>query len=142
MMVTVAQLNRFLAEEFPQSKCVVETLGKLSAVIRYPVGEAELRPGGTVSGPVMMAAADLALYAAILGTIGIVPLTVTTSLTFNFLRKPSAERDIIAHCELLKCGKTLAVGNVLIYSEGDEAVVAQATGTYAIPPKQATQSNH
>lgn len=136
MTVTVAELNHFLASEFPQSKCTVESLGENSAIIRHPVGESELRPGGTVSGPVMMAAADLALYAAILGSIGLEPLTVTTSLSFNFLRKPSAERDIIAHCELLKCGKTLAVGNVLIYSEGREEIVAQAAGTYAIPPKR------
>jgi acyl-coenzyme A thioesterase PaaI-like protein len=35
---------------------------------------------------------------------------------------------------LLKLGKTLAVGDCLIRSEGMEAPVARASMTYAIPP--------
>lgn len=105
----------------------------MSATVRHPVGFDELRPGGTVSGPVLMATADLALYVAILGTIGIVPLTVTTSLNINFLRKPAADRDIIAVCTLLKVGKKLAVGEVAIFSEGMSQHVAHAVGTYSIP---------
>jgi acyl-coenzyme A thioesterase PaaI-like protein len=97
------------------------------------VGEAELRPGGTVSGPVMMATADVALYVAILGEIGIVPLAVTTSLSFNFMRKPAGDRDVIGVCKLLKLGRTLAVGEVTLYSEGSDEPVAHAVGTYAIP---------
>jgi acyl-coenzyme A thioesterase PaaI-like protein len=126
-------ITEFLAQAFPQSKCTIEEVGKLSATIRHPVGVNELRPGGTVSGPVMMASADVALYVAILGEIGIVPLAVTTSLNFNFLRKPAADRDIIARCKLIKLGKTLAVGEVSIYSDGLPDPVAHAVGTYAIP---------
>ena len=97
------------------------------------MGTDELRPGGTVAGPVLMAVADVALYVAILGEIGIVPLTVTTSLNINFLRKPSAERSIIGVCKLIKLGKTLAVGEVSLYSDGLPDAVAHAVGTYAIP---------
>lgn len=98
------------------------------------MGEQDLRPGGTVSGPTMMALADTALYVALLREIGLVPLAVTTSLNFNFLRKPVADRDLLAECRLLKRGKSLAVGEVSICSEGNEAPVAHATGTYSIPP--------
>lgn len=126
-------MNQFLAAEFPQSKVTVEAVGNASATVRHQVGVAELRPGGTVSGPVMMTVADVALYVAILGEIGIVPLTVTTSLTINFLRKPLASRDILGVCKLLKLGKTLAVGEVTLYSEGSDEPVAHAVGTYAIP---------
>jgi uncharacterized protein (TIGR00369 family) len=94
--------------------------------------ERHLRPGGTISGPAMMALADLALYAAILAQIGPVGLAVTTNLSFNFLRKP-AQRALIAECRLLKLGKRLAVGEVAMMSEGDAAVVCHATGTYSIP---------
>ena len=80
-----------------------------------------------------MAVADVALYVAILGEIGIVPLTVTTSLSVNFLRKPSADRAIVGVCKLMKLGKTLAVGEVALYSEGIAEPVAHAVGTYAIP---------
>lgn len=130
---TVEQLNEFFRREFPQAKVSVEELGDGSARVRHSVGVAELRPGGTVSGPVMMATADVALYAAILGSIGIVPLAVTTNLNINFLRKPAAGRDILGVCTLLKVGKTLAIGEVSIYSEGSDEPVAHATGTYAIP---------
>lgn len=132
-LATKEQIAAFLAQAFPQSKCIIEEVGKLSATIRHPVGVHELRPGGTVSGPVMMACADVALYVAILGEIGIVPLAVTTSLNINFLRKPSPDHDIIARCTLIKLGRLLAVGEVTIYSEGKPDPVAHAVGTYAIP---------
>lgn len=126
-------INAFLLQEFPQTRASVLSVGDMCATVRHAVGVAELRPGGTVSGPVMMMVADVGLYAAILGQIGIVPLAVTTSLNINFMRKPDGDRDLIGHCRLLKLGKTLAVGEVSIYSEGRDELVAHATGTYAIP---------
>jgi acyl-coenzyme A thioesterase PaaI-like protein len=83
-----------------------------------------------------MAVADVALYVAILGRIGLVPLTVTTSLTINFLRKPQADKDLLGVCHLLKVGKSLVVGEVQLYSEGSDVPVAHAVGTYSIPPAQ------
>lgn len=132
-MATKAEIVEFLAAEFPQSKCTVEAVGNGSATVRHRVGIDELRPGGTVSGPVMMTVADVALYVAILGEIGIVPLTVTTSLSINFLRKPSASKDIVGVCKLMKLGKSLAVGEVALYSDGSDEPVAHAVGTYSIP---------
>ena len=132
---TQAEIVDFIKTEFPQSKCIIEAVGNMTATIRHNIGEAELRPGGTVAGPVMMFVADVALYIAILGEIGIVPLTVTTSLNINFLRKPAADKAIIGVCKLIKLGRTLAIGEVSIYSEGNPDMVAHAVGTYAIPRK-------
>jgi len=133
-MPTVDEIAAFLAREFPQTKCTVDAVGNRRATVRHEVGVDELRPGGTVAGPVLMAVADVALYVAILGEIGIVALTVTTSLTINFLRKPSGDRAIVGVCRLLKLGRSLAVGEVSLYSEGDEEPVAHVVGTYSIPP--------
>ena len=131
---THAALTAFLQAEFPQNRCTLEEVDEDgSVVVAHPVGAAELRPGDTVSGPVMMTLADVALYIAILARIGIVPLAVTTNLSINFLRKPRADRRIVARCRLMKLGKTLAVGEVWIFSEGEDEPVAHATGTYAIP---------
>jgi uncharacterized protein (TIGR00369 family) len=117
-------LADFLATEFPQNRCTLEEVdADGSVVVAHPVGEGELRPGGTVSGPVMMTLADVAL-------------AVTTHLSINFLRKPRADRRVVARCRLMKLGKTLAVGEVWIFSEGEDEPVAHATGTYAIPPKR------
>jgi acyl-coenzyme A thioesterase PaaI-like protein len=132
---TLAEIAAFLAHEFPQNTSRVVQVGERSATIRHEVGIAELRPGGTVAGPVLMAVADVALYVAILGEIGIVPLTVTTSLNINFMRKPRADAAVIGKCRLLKLGRSLAVGEVGLYSEGDDVPVAHAVGTYSIPPR-------
>jgi uncharacterized protein (TIGR00369 family) len=129
------EIISFLASEFPTNRCIVQSVGEGMASVSYAVTSQDLRPGGTVSGPALMAVADIALYIAVLGAIGIVPLAVTTSLNINFLRKPAADSDIIAQCKLLKVGRALAVGQVSLYSAGSDALVAHAVGTYSIPPR-------
>ena len=84
----------------------------------------------------MMTLADYAMYAAVLGAIGRVELAVTTSLSINFLRKPP-QADIVAGCRLLKLGKRLAYGEVMLHSDAEpDAPVAHATTTYSIPPNR------
>ncbi|NRA53471.1 MAG: PaaI family thioesterase [Gammaproteobacteria bacterium] len=134
-MVTTAQLNHFFKNDFPQADIIVEQVGGKSATIRKRITEQHLRPGGTVSGPVLMEVADAALYVAILGELGLVAMAVTTNLNINFLRKPASDQDIIAQCTLIKVGKLLVIGEVSLYSEGLDEPVAHAVGTYAIPPK-------
>ncbi|NLA51514.1 MAG: PaaI family thioesterase [Alcaligenaceae bacterium] len=131
---SVDEIVAFLAKDFPQMPVDVLSVGDGCARVRHLVTDADLRPGGTVSGPTMMGLADVALYIAILGEIGIVPLAVTTNLNVSFLRKPEGGKNIIADCKLLKLGRSLAVGEVYIYSEGQEdKVVCHVVGTYAIP---------
>ena len=132
-MATKQVIAEFLAREFPQSKCVVEAIGERTSIISHAIGFDELRPGGTVSGPVLMTVADVGLYAAVLGELGLVALAVTSNLSINFLRKPAADKDIVGHCKLVKVGRTLVMGEVMLYSRGDEKPVAQVMGTYALP---------
>jgi uncharacterized protein (TIGR00369 family) len=103
--------------------------------VRRAYSQKFLRPGGTISGPTMMGLTDFAMYVAILASIGPVPLAVTTNLNINFLRKP-APGDLIAQARLIKLGKRLAVGEVAILSDGEEDMVAHATTTYSIPPRE------
>ena len=135
--VTVPQIQALLAEyQLDQGgHIIIEALGKLSAKARFRVAKKHLRPGDTVSGPTLMALADAAMYAAVLGEIGLVPLAVTTSLNINFLKKP-AQKDVVGDVKLLKVGKRLAVGEVYLYSEGDAEPVAHVTATYSIPPNR------
>ena len=102
-------------------------------ILRLPFDDGHLRPGGTVSGPVMLALADVAVYVLVLGLIGPVELAVTTSLNANFLRRPRAA-DLIAEARILKLGKRLAVGEVAIRSDGEDDPVCHVTATYSIPP--------
>lgn len=132
----IQELTEFLNTHIPQTKCKIESVGDKTATIRHPIGPDELRPGNTVSGPILMLTADVAVYVAILNEIGIVPLAVTTNLNINFLSKPAHDRDIIAKCKLIKVGKVLVVGEVYLFSEGDETPVAHVMATYSIPPKR------
>ncbi len=138
-MATKTELAAFLAAEFPQTKVTIESVGGGSARVRHSVGFEELRPGGTVSGPVLMGVADVALYVAILGEIGRQRDVATTSLNTNFLRMPSGDRDIIGECSLLKLGRTLIVGEISLYSEGHSKPVAHVVGTYAFLPDTETR---
>ncbi|MBM6595624.1 PaaI family thioesterase [Microvirga sp. BT291] len=135
--MTKEEVEAFLEREFPQmhhggQSCFIEEIGPHSARMRMAYQERHLRPGGTISGPAMMALADYVLYAAILGSLGPIALAVTTNLSFNFLRKP-LQRDLMAKCRLLKVGRRLVMGEVAIVSEGSADIVCHATGTYALP---------
>lgn len=133
--MTAQEVQRFLDREFPQGTGVVEAVSRMSARLRLAVDDSHLRPGGTVSGPTMMALADSAMYVAILSQIGPVALAVTTNLNINFLRKPEPA-DLIAEARLLKLGRRLAVGEITLYSDGMGEAVAHATCTYSIPSRR------
>jgi uncharacterized protein (TIGR00369 family) len=131
------RLVALLAAEFPEATHAVgdyeiEELWYSGCRVRRRHHESSLRPGGTVSGPIMMALADFTMYLAVLSAIGWVPLAVTTNLSINFLKKPGA-RDLLAEARLFKLGKRLAVGEVGLRSDGDDELVAHVTSTYSIP---------
>jgi uncharacterized protein (TIGR00369 family) len=138
LAMNIPTLTEFLAREFPQvgGDFRIDALAADHIVVRLLVTERHLRPGGTVSGPNMFALADVAIYLALLARIGPVALAVTTSAHVDFMRKPAANTDLIATARLLKIGRSLAVGDVLICAEGSSDVVAHASMTYAIPPKR------
>lgn len=129
-------LTAFLQTAFAQvaDDFTVEEVGEMRARVRLNVAERHLRPGGTVSGPSMFALADVGIYVAILAMVGPEALAVTTSAHMDFMRKPAAGADLIAEVRLLKLGRTLVVGEVLMHSEGQEAPVARAAMTYSRPP--------
>lgn len=134
LQATAEELQTFLHGEFPQATITVESVSEEEVWVRQPVDESHLRPGGTVSGPTMMATADTAAYVAVLAHIGIVPLAVTSNLNINFLRKPDAGKPLLSKGTMLHLGRRSVLTEVNIYSEGHlEKPVAHAIVTYAIP---------
>lgn len=129
-------LQAFLGREFGQvaGEFRVERVDAAGVCLRMRVAERHLRPGGTVSGPTIFALADVAMYLAILSRIGPVALAVTVNCGVDFMRKPAAGRDLLGEARILKLGRSLAVGDVLVFSEGTADPVARAGLTYAIPP--------
>ncbi|MFC3616390.1 PaaI family thioesterase [Lutimaribacter marinistellae] len=131
------ELSEYLKQVFPQvaEDFALERLDEDSLTMRLLVTDRHLRPGGTVSGPSMFGLADVAVYAMVLARKGRQALAVTTNCSMDFMRKPEGARDMLADCRLLKLGRTLAVGDVLMYSEGSDKPVARATMTYSLPPE-------
>jgi len=139
-VLTAAEIEELLAVEFPQvfkpgSGLSIEHVEYGACRVRQAHHPDHLRPGGTVSGPTMMALADFAMYVAVFSVVGREPLAVTTNLNINFLRKPT-QAGLLADARLLKHGARLVVGEVLIRSEGAEEPVAHVTSTYSVPPKR------
>jgi len=135
--MSVAELDEFLRVEFPQSfgsgDTTIESADGTTCLLRQRYSERMLRPGGTVSGPTLMALADCAMYVVLLSAIGPVGLAVTTNLNINFLRKGQAGQDILAEARILKLGKRLAVGDVNLRSGMAPDPIAHVTATYSIP---------
>src|SRR3979411_677564 len=137
--MSVAELEKFLLAEFPQAfsggDISIESADGTSCLLRQRYSEQMLRPGGTVSGPTLMALADCAMYVLLLSAIGPVGLAVTTNLNINFLRKGLAGQDVLAVANLLKLGKRLAVGEINLLSGSSPDPIAHVTATYSIPNK-------
>jgi uncharacterized protein (TIGR00369 family) len=135
--MSVAELETFLQREFPQAfstgDIAIESADGTSSLLRQTYNERMLRPGGTVSGPTLMALADFAMYVVLLSAIGPVGLAVTTNLNINFLRKGQPGQDVLAAARLLKIGKRLAVGEVTLLSGTSPDPIAHVTSTYSIP---------
>ncbi len=137
--ITADEFRQVLREGMPSGSAMpfeVLTLERGRAVLKMPAGARDLRPGGTVAGPLLFAFADLAVYAAVMTVLGKVPLAVTTDATVHFLRRPAAG-VLVARARLLKEGKRLVVGDVEIAPEGaEDAPVVHAVMTYSVPPSE------
>src|SRR6266849_2465216 len=135
--MTVAELDAFLRTELPHafdySDLTIEHADGRSCRVRQRFLDSMLRPGGTVSGPTLMALADCAMYVVLLSAIGPVGLAVTTNLSINFLRKGQPGQDVLAAARLLRLGKRLAVGEVNLLSGTSPDPIAHAISTYSIP---------
>jgi uncharacterized protein (TIGR00369 family) len=133
-LMTVAELDAFLRAELPSMTSIaIERADGETCRLRQRYSDQMLRPGGTISGPTLMALADCAMYVVVLSAIGPVALAVTTNLNINFLRKGMPGHDLLAEAKLLKLGKRLAVGEVTLLSASSPDPIAHVTATYSIP---------
>jgi len=133
--MTANELMELMLHAFPLAtpdRFRIETVEDGMVRFRYKATEQDVRPGGTVSGPTLMALSDVGMYFAVLAAIGPVVLAVTTSLNINFLRKPGLG-ELVVETKMLKLGKRLAVGEVFVFNDGERDCVSHATVTYSIP---------
>ncbi len=102
-----------------------------TALVRLPAKPVLLRPGNTVSGPALMGLADVAMWAALLSVSGGRDDSVTSSMTVNFLR-PAGSGPVLAEARIVKRGKRMIFGDILIRAEGSEELATHITTTWAV----------
>ena len=87
--------------------------------IEVPFQPAFERPGRIVSGQVFMAAADVAMWLAIMTRLGTEEVAVTVEMKTNFL-SGAREEDILCRAKILKLGKRLIYGTAeCVNGQGD-----------------------
>ncbi|MBZ5610122.1 MAG: PaaI family thioesterase [Acidobacteriia bacterium] len=89
------------------------------------------RPGGVVSGQVFMAAADVAMWLAIMTRLGAADGSVTAEMKTNFL-SAARQEDFICAAKILKLGRRLIYG-VAECSSREGKLLAHHTITYIRP---------
>ena len=135
--VTLEEFNRVTHEHMPLVQMlgfVPESLDQGECIVRAVYKEDFLRPGGTVSGPIMMALADYAMWGAIMNRAERVQMALTSNLNINFLVRVEPG-DIVAVAKVIKLGKRLAVGTVELFGNPQNDLVAYVTCTYSLPPQ-------
>ena len=110
----------------------VEELGRGLVRVRVPV-KPLLRPGGSVCGPALFAAADIALWGLVMAWVGRAELAVTVDLDLRFLAKARG-RALFAEARPIRAGRTLFTGEVRIVAEEEPGrILAFALGSYILP---------
>ena len=124
LQFSISELSSYLDEVFPQivNRYRIVDLKQGYARVIQNITQENLRPGGTVSGPTIFSLVDIGMYILLLAHIGKEPLAVTTNCSIDFLKKPTMDEELFADCNLLKLGKTLVVGEVLVKSSEKEAL--------------------
>ena len=138
LQFSISELSSYLDEVFPRvvNRYRIVDLQQGNARVIQNITQENLRPGGTVSGPTIFSLVDIGMYILLLAHIGKEPLAVTTNCSIDFLKKPTMDEELFADCNLLKLGKTLVVGEVLVKSSEKEALLARSSITYYRPKAQ------
>lgn len=88
----------------------LHSMGDGVCSVEFPYQEKFVRPGGVVSGPVYMAAADATMWLAIMTKLGdVATLAVTVEMKTNFL-SGAKEEGFICTAKILKLGRWLVYG--------------------------------
>ncbi|MEM9516360.1 MAG: PaaI family thioesterase [Actinomycetota bacterium] len=131
---SVGEINAMITELFPGTPNQCVDTGETWALAKRDVTDAELRPGGFVSGPTQFSIADAALWYLVFGASKrIVPMALTSELSIRYLR-PAQGSVLWARADLDVAGRRNVVGTVRVWCDDNgDRPTATAQGTYALP---------
>ena len=109
----------------------VESFDAASVTLRLPNTEQLARSGAMLSGQAMMAAADTAMVLALINHFGEFRPCTTVQMSSSFL-KPLSAQDALVQARVVRCGKTMAFGEIDIRGAAGAGSVCRASTTYAL----------
>lgn len=105
--------------------------GEAGAILRMAFSDRLCREGGVISGQALMALADTAMVFAVSSAGGRYRPMTTVDQSTHFL-KPASQADVLADARIVRMGKTMAFGRVMLTSAADNKPVAMVSSAYAL----------
>ena len=138
--VTTDSVGAYVAEQWPDAppaRCL-EVSGR-HALVAMDVAPASIRPGGIISGPTQFGIADLALWYAVFGAVGLEAMALTSELSIRFLR-PAMGTALMARADLHSVGSRTVVGTVVIWTDDHSKPASVCQGSYVLPKTRGGRS--
>ena len=110
---------------------LVHSLADAECTLRVPYLDVFERPGGFIGGPILMAAADVAMWFAIKTRLGFDDPAVTAEMKTNFLT-PAAKEEFLCTAKVLRFGSRLIYGAAECKTAGGR-LISHHTLTYIHP---------
>lgn len=105
--------------------------GGAGAVLRMKFSERLCREGGVICGQALMSLADTAMVFAVASASGRYRQMTTVDQTSHFL-KPASNADVLADARIVRIGRTMAFGQVMLTPAFDTKPVAMVSSAYAL----------
>jgi len=134
--VTLEDLSRLVAESafLKPFGFLVQSCAPAECTLRVPYVASLERPGGVVNGMVIMGAADVAMWLAIMTERGAAEQWVTSDMKTAFLRG-ARDTDVTCVARVLKLGKRTAYGTAECRAANGD-LLAHHVLTYALVPSK------
>lgn len=107
------------------------TQGGAGAVLRMKFSERLCREGGVICGQALMSLADTAMVFAVASASGRYRPMTTVDQTSHFL-KPASNADVLADARIVRMGRSMAFGQVMLTPAFDTKPVAMVSSAYAL----------
>lgn len=108
-----------------------DDLSGAGAVLRMKFSERLCRDGGVICGQSLMSLADTAMVFAVCAASGRYRNMATVDQTTHFMR-PAVNSDVLADARIVRMGKTMAFGQVMLSGAADSKQVAMVSTAYAL----------
>ena len=123
-------LNQVTASWIQDLGIKVIDIGKTYCEFSLDHNQNLIRSGGIVCGQAIVSAADTVMIVAVTAAVGAYEQITTVDISCKFLR-PLLNHGAKIHTEMIKVGKRLVVGRIIVKDNKSKKVAAEISCTYA-----------